>query len=61
MKIRIGNDVKLVVDVRQYSSIRDLLRESDVYNPESNDFNSIDDNEYVNKDYEVYNGDNSNF
>lgn len=61
MKIRIGNDVKLVVDVRQYSSIRDLLRESDVYNPESNDFNSIDDNEYVNKDYEVYNGDSSNF
>ena len=60
MKIRIGNDVKLVVDIRQYGNVRDLLKEGDVYNPESNEFNNIDDNEYVNKNYEVYNEDSSN-
>ena len=61
MKIRIGNDVKLVVDIRQYSSVRDLLRESDVYSPESDTFNNIDGNEYVNKDTEVYSNSSSDF
>lgn len=52
-KIRIGNDIRLAVDLRQYIGGRHL-KERDVYNPEARDFENIDNNIYVNKDYEVY-------
>lgn len=54
MKIRIGNDIKLVVDVRQYDSIRKLLKEHDVYDPENPDFESMDEDDLVNKSGELY-------
>lgn len=52
-KIRIGNDIRLAVDLRQYIGGRHL-KEREVYNPEAIDFENIDANPYVNKDYEVY-------
>lgn len=51
-KIRIGNDIRLAVDLRQY--IFKGLPEREVYNPESEEFENIDQNPYVNKQYEVY-------
>ena len=58
-KIRIGNDVRLAVDLRQYIG-GDYLREREVYNPEALDFENIDSNPYVNRAYEVYYGENFN-
>lgn len=52
-KIRIGNDIRLAVDLRQYIG-NDALAEREVYDPESQDFEDIDRNEFVNKKYEVY-------
>lgn len=51
-KIRIGNDIRLAVDLRQY--IGNHLREREVYDPEAIDFENIDNNPFVNKAYEVY-------
>lgn len=52
-KIRIGNDIRLAVDLRQYID-GNHLAEREVYNPEQTDFENIDSNPFVNKDYEVY-------
>lgn len=52
-KIRIGNDIRLAVDIRQYLS-NGSLAEREVYDPASEDFETIDENPYVNKRYEVY-------
>lgn len=52
-KIRIGNDIRLAVDLRQYLTDHNL-RERDVYNPSAKDFNNVDGNPFVNKIYEVY-------
>lgn len=55
-KIRIGNDIRLAVDLRQYIGGNRHLREREVYNPDDPDFGSGDDNVFVNKRYpdEVY-------
>lgn len=52
-KIRIGNDIRLAVDLRQYIG-GNHLREREVYNPEASDYENIDNNPFVNKKYEVY-------
>ena len=52
-KIRIGNDIRLAVDLRQYVG-GNHLREREVYNPDAKDFENIDNNIFVNKHYEVY-------
>lgn len=52
-KIRIGNDIRLAVDLRQYIG-GNHLREREVYNPDATDFENIDNNPFVNKKYEVY-------
>ena len=52
-KIRIGTDVSLAVNLKQYFS-SGALKEREVYNPDANDFYTIDDNPYVNKKYELY-------
>ena len=60
-RIRIGNDIRLAVDLRQYlgGNNRNLL-EREVYNPGDVDFENLDPNPYVNKDTELYyNGNNS--
>ena len=60
-RIRIGNDIRLAVDLRQYlgGNNRNLL-EREVYNPGDIDFEDLDANPYVNKDTELYyNGNNS--
>lgn len=54
-RIRIGNDICLAVDLRQYIGGNYLL-ERDVYNPEDTAFEDLDSNPYVNKS-EVYYGD----
>ena len=48
-KIRIGNDIRLAVDLRQYIGSSSHLREREVYNPDAPDFEGIDDNIFVNK------------
>lgn len=56
-KIRIGNDIRLAVDLNQYfrtSHSEDYLLERKVYDPRHPEFESIDDNAYVNKKTEVY-------
>lgn len=53
-KIRIGNDIRLAVDLRQYVKGGSYLREPEVYDPQSADFENIDTNPFVNKQYEVY-------
>lgn len=53
-KFRIGNDIRLAVDLRQYLDKNNNLREREVYNPEDSGYENIDDNPYVNKAYEVY-------
>ena len=52
-KIRIGTDVSLAVNLKQYFS-NGALKEREVYNPDANDFYTIDENPYVNKKYELY-------
>lgn len=53
-KIRIGNDIRLAVDLRQYLNRGNYLKEREVYNPSDEDYENIDGNIYVNKGYEVY-------
>lgn len=53
-KIRIGNDIRLAVDLRQYLRPRKYLREREVYNPDDENYNDIDNNPFVNKSHEVY-------
>ena len=54
-KIRIGNDIRLAVDLRQYlNDGNNFLKERDVYNPEDKGFQNLDNNIFVNKDTEVY-------
>ena len=52
-KIRIGNDIRLAVDLRQYIGGRPL-REREVFNPDDPKFESLDSNPFVNKVTEVY-------
>lgn len=52
-KIRIGNDIRLAVDLRQYLG-NNYLREREVYTPGDEDYENIDSNPFVNKKYEVY-------
>lgn len=52
-KIRIGNDVRLAVDLRQYLGPTPL-KEREVYNPADPQFEGMDTNPYVNKVTEVY-------
>lgn len=47
-KIRIGNDIRLAVDLRQYLGGGNRVSERFVYNPESQDFEGIDNNPWVN-------------
>lgn len=53
-KIRIGNDIRLAVDLRQYINPKKNLRERDVYNPNDEAFENWDQNPFVNKKYELY-------
>lgn len=53
-KIRIGNDIRLAVDLRQYLNPGRYLKEREVYNPGDEDYENIDSNPFVNKKYEVY-------
>lgn len=56
-KIRIGNDIRLAVDLGQYivnNYNSQYLRERKVYNPNNTDFENIDSNDFVNKSYELY-------
>lgn len=53
-KIRIGNDIRLAVDLRQYLYANKYLKEREVYNPDSAEFNNLDSNIFVNKDTELY-------
>lgn len=52
-KIRIGNDISLSVDVRQYLNKHKLL-ERRVYHPWDDNFFNIDSDQHVNKKYELY-------
>lgn len=52
-KKRIGNDIRLAVDLRQFLG-NEYLEERNVYSSSEPDFESIDQNPYVNKRYEVY-------
>lgn len=54
-KIRIGNDIRLAVTLRQYFKDHNLL-ERHIYNPEDHTFEEIDTNPFVNKKYELYYG-----
>ena len=54
-KIRIGNDIRLAVDLRQYLGVKNpWLLERRVYNPSDPEFENVDTNEFVNKRTEVY-------
>lgn len=54
-KIRIGNDIRLAVDLRQYlGDSSKFLRERSVYNPGDQGYQNLDNNIFVNKDTEVY-------
>ena len=54
-KIRIGNDIRLAVDLRQYLGAKNpWLLERRVYNPKDSAFENLDTNEYVNKRTELY-------
>lgn len=52
-KIRIGNDIRLAVDLRQYVNVG-WLEERKVYTASSPEFEGRDSNIYVNKNTEVY-------
>ena len=54
-KIRIGNDIRLAVDLRQYIKDKNpYLYERRVYFPGDDEFERLDDNEFVNKKTELY-------
>lgn len=52
-KIRIGNDIRIAVDLRQLFG-KNYLRERVVYNPSDTSFENIDQNDFVNKRSELY-------
>lgn len=52
-RIRIGNDIRLAVDLRQYLG-NNNLKERDVYNPANEEFENLDSNPFVNKVRELY-------
>jgi hypothetical protein len=52
-KIRIGNDIRLAVDLRQFIGF-EWLKERRVYIPGDADFENKDSNVFVNKKTEVY-------
>lgn len=52
-KIRIGTDINLAVDLRQFFGSK-YLEERVVYNPGDTDFENIDENDFVNKRSELY-------
>lgn len=54
-KIRIGNDIRLAVALRQYFNDYKFL-ERNIYNPVDHSFESIDANPFVNKQFEMYYG-----
>lgn len=53
-KIRIGNDIRLAVDLRQYINSGYYLNEREVYNPVDEEFENLDNNAWVNKKTELY-------
>jgi len=53
-KIRIGNDIRLAVDLRQYINSGYYLNERDVFDPTDKEFENMDSDIWVNKDTEVY-------
>lgn len=58
-KIRIGNDIRLAVNLRQYLSSKDLgqlgyLEERQVFSPNDSAFQNIDPNDLVNRSTELY-------
>lgn len=55
-KIRIGNDIRLAVDLRQYLNPHKHLREREVYNPADEAYENLDGGKdpFVHKIYEVY-------
>lgn len=54
-KIRIGNDIRLAVDLRQYVCLpKNTLEEREIYTPGNKDFETYDPNDVVNRDTEVY-------
>lgn len=54
-KIRIGNDIRLAVDLRQYINLpKNPLKEREVYTPDNENFENFDPNDVVNKETEVY-------
>ena len=60
-KIRIGNDIRLAVDLRQYVKIPyDPLKEREVYTPGDSSFEEIDENDVVNRSTELYYNDSEN-
>lgn len=52
-KIRIGTDINLAVDLRQFFGSK-YLEERRVYNPGDTDFENADENDFVNKRSELY-------
>lgn len=57
-RIRIGNDIRLAVDLRQYVKVPyNALKEREVYTPNSPRFEELDANDVVDKDTELYYGD----
>jgi hypothetical protein len=60
-RIRIGNDIRLAVDLRQYVKIPyDPLKEREVYTPGDSRFEEIDENDVVNRSTELYYNDSEN-
>lgn len=54
-RIRIGNDIRLAVDLRQYVKIPyNALKEREVYTPNNPEFEELDDNDVVDKNTELY-------
>lgn len=53
-KIRIGNDIRLAVDLRQYINSGYYLNEREVFNPGDEEFENLDSDIWVNKKTEVY-------
>lgn len=56
-KIRIGNDIRLAVDLRQYIDSNYYLKEREVYDPNDKEYNDMDSDIWVNKHTEVYHPD----
>lgn len=52
-KYKIGNDIRLAVTLRQFLNDHNL-KERNIYNPADHNFETIDANPFVNKQYELY-------